>query len=206
MLACLRHIVPGHAHVKSGQWSQLVGSQLSHKTVGIIGCGHIGKDLTHLLKSFQCQLLAYDIRNYSEFYQTNGVIATSLDQLIEESDIVTLHVPYTTLTHHIINASRIERMKKGAILINTARGNLVDEQALFFALKDKQLTAAAFDVFSLEPPLDKIHQELLQLSNFVTTPHVGGSSLEAILAMGRAAIEGLENPKQAREFLENSWK
>ena len=148
-----------------------------------------GKDLVPLLQPFGCQVLVYDIRDYPDFYAAYGVEAVSLETLLARSDIVTLHVPLDDSTCGMLDAQRLAMLKSTAILINAARGGLVDEAALKQMLQRKCLAAAAFDVFSVEPPQD---QELLALPNFLATPHIGGSAHEAILAMGRAAIDGLD--------------
>ena len=116
----------------------------------------------------------------------------NLDNLLMNSDIVTLHVPLDDSTSNILNESKLKMMKSSAILINTARGGLVDENALKESLKKKHIAAAAFDVLLNEPPTD---YELICLDNFFVTPHIGGSANESILAMGIAAIEGLDNNK-----------
>jgi D-3-phosphoglycerate dehydrogenase len=113
-----------------------------------------------------------------------------LEELLQGSDIVTLHVPLNDSTRNILTADRLAMMKPDAILINTARGGLVDEAALLHMLTDGKLAGAGFDVFTTEPPENL---ELLRLPNFLATPHIGGSSEEAILAMGRAAIKGLDD-------------
>lgn len=189
-IALLRHVPAANREVVSGTWRQHVGGYLSGRVVGIIGCGHIGKDLVQLLRAFDCRILAHDIRNYAEFYTANGVEAVGLGELLSRSDIVTLHVPLDSSTQGMLDAHRLALLKPTAVLINAARGGLVDEDALKAMLKGKQLAAAAFDVFAVEPPLDR---ELLELPNFFATPHIGGSAVEAVLAMGRAAIEGLEH-------------
>ena len=143
----------------------------------------------HLLKPFDCSILVNDVVNYNDFYLKNNVEAVPLNSLLRRADIVSLHVPLNDSTHLMLDESRLSSMKQGAILINTARGDLVDEFVLKSKLKDGSLSAAAFDVFSIEPPQD---HELLKLPNFLSTPHIGGSSMEAILAMGRSAIDGLE--------------
>lgn len=189
-ISLLRHVPAANREVVSGTWQQHVGGYLSGRVVGIIGCGHIGKDLVLLLRAFGCQILAHDIRNYGEFYTDNDVEAVDLEGLLSRSDIVTLHVPLDSSTQGMLDAHRLALLQPTAILINTARGGLIDEGALKAMLKDKRLAAAAFDVFAVEPPLD---QELLGLPNFLATPHIGGSAVEAVLAMGRAAIEGLDH-------------
>lgn len=188
-IAMLRHVPSANCEVLAGRWRQHVGGYLTGRTVGIIGCGNIGKDLVLLLQAFSCRILANDIRDYANFYATHGVEALGLDTLLQQSDIVTLHVPLDDTTRGLLNAARLAKLKPTAILINAARGGIVDESALKQMLREKRLAAAAFDVFELEPPQDR---ELLALPNFLATPHIGGSALEAILAMGRAAIDGLD--------------
>ena len=188
-IAMLRHVPAAYREVLSGTWRQHVGGHLAGRTVGIIGCGHIGKDLVPLLQAFDCQILVNDIRDYPDFYAAHGVEPVSLETLLARSDIVTLHVPLDDSTRGMLDARRLAIMKPTAVLINTARGELVDEAALKQLLQSKRLAAAAFDVFAVEPPQD---QELLALPNFLVTPHIGGSAEEAILAMGRAAINGLD--------------
>lgn len=188
-IALLRHIPAANREVLSGTWRQHVGRQLTGKTVGIVGCGHIGKDLVPLLNAFECRVLANDILDFPDFYARHSVEAMSLDHLLAESDIVTLHVPLNESTRGMLDARRLARMKTSAILINCARGGLVDENGLREMLTSGRLAGAGFDVLADEPPGDR---RLLDLPNFLVTPHIGGSSFEAILAMGRAAIQGLD--------------
>jgi D-3-phosphoglycerate dehydrogenase len=189
-IAMLRHVPAAHREVLAGNWRQHVGGYLTKRTVGIIGCGNIGKDLVSLLKVFDCPILVYDIRDYREFYESHAIEAVSLEDLLTRSDIVTLHVPLDESTHNMLDAQRLALLKPTAVLINAARGGLVDERELKVMLRDKRLAAAAFDVFAVEPPQDF---ELLGLPNFLVTPHIGGSANEAILAMGMAAIDGLDH-------------
>jgi D-3-phosphoglycerate dehydrogenase len=161
---------------------------LSTRTVGIIGCGHVGQDLVKLLTPFSCRVLAHDIREYREFYHAHGVTPVSLDQLLAEADVVTLHVPLDASTRGMIGPAQIARMRKGAVLINAARGGLVDEAAWAAALGSGHLAGGAADVYQAEPAASPA---LLALPTFLGTPHIGGSSEEAQQAMGRAAIEGL---------------
>jgi D-3-phosphoglycerate dehydrogenase len=189
-IAMLRHVPAAQREILSGTWRQLVGGHLSGRTVGIIGCGHVGKDLVSLLKVFGCPILVYDIRDYREFYELHAIEAVSLEVLLTRSDIVTLHVPLDESTRIMLDAQRLALLRPTAVLINTARGGLVDEKALKEMLRTNRLAAAAFDVFAVEPPQDS---ELLALPNFLATPHIGGSAQEAILAMGRAAIDGLDH-------------
>lgn len=188
-VSMLRHFPAAQREILGGTWRQLVGGQLSGRTVGIIGCGFVGKDLVQLLQPWGCTLLAHDILEFPEFYAQHQVEAVSLDTLLARSDVVTLHVPQDASTRNLLSAERLRLLKPTAILINAARGGLVDETEVREMLKSGRLAAAAFDVFGTEPPQDT---ELLNLPNFLATPHIGGSSEEAILAMGRSAIEGLD--------------
>ena len=187
----LRGVPMANAEVRGSTWRQVIGPQLSDCTLGIVGCGHVGKELGRILRNgFGCRVLAHDVLDLPAYYAETGVEPVPMKRLLSECDVVSLHVPFGTGTHNLIDAGALAQMKDTAVLINTARGGLVDEAALKAALMNKKLFAAAFDVFACEPPED---QELLNLSNFLATPHIGGSSSEAILAMGRAAIEGLSD-------------
>lgn len=189
MISLLRRLPEIHLDLRGGVWKNLVGRQLSEKTVGIIGCGNIGKDLAVILRLFGCHILVNDIQSFPEFYKTHQIEPVSLNELLQRSDIVTLHVPLTERTRGMLGPLELGLMKKGAILINAARGGLVDEKELKRLLINGKLGGAGFDVLATEPPLDF---ELIKLTNFILTPHIGGSSEEAVLAMGRAAITGLD--------------
>ena len=191
-IAVLRQVYPSNREVLSGTWRQLFGPEISGKTVGIVGCGNVGKDLSRLLKPFGCRVLAHDIRDFAAFYAANGVEPVGLEALLRDADIVTLHLPLDPSTRNILSAERLALMKPGAILINAARGGLLDEAALKAMLVDGRLAGAALDVFETEPPPDR---ELVMLENVLTTPHIGGSAMEANLAMGRAAITGLDDAR-----------
>jgi phosphoglycerate dehydrogenase-like enzyme len=204
-IAMLRQVPAANREVLSGTWRQIVGGELSGKTVGIVGCGHIGKDLVPLLKAFGCSILAHDVLHFPEFYAAHGVEPVELEMLLRRSDVVTLHLPLNDSTRGLINADRLAMLKHTAVLINAARGGLVDEITLKNVLREKRIAAAAFDVFAMEPPQD---QELLALPNFLATPHIGGSSHEAIVAMGRAAIAGLdvnEIPYSRCPVIDGDW-
>jgi D-3-phosphoglycerate dehydrogenase len=188
-IALLRHFGPAIGETPNGIWQNRVGGCISGRTFGIIGCGHIGKDLVRILQAFDCQILANDILDFPDFYSENQVRPVELEELLQSADIVTLHVPLDESTRNLLSGERLALMRPESILINAARGGIVDEQALKMMLQNDRLAGAAFDVFATEPPNDL---ELLRLPNFLATPHIGGSSEEAILAMGRAAIDGLD--------------
>lgn len=189
MIALARSIVPLAADVARGVSTHLGGRQLSTAVVGVLGCGHVGQQVARLCRAFGAKILAHDIRTYEDFYRDHDVRPRSLAALLAESDIVTIHVPLDRSTQRMIGARELALMKPSAFLINTARGGIVDEQALKSALLEQRLAGAAFDVFESEPPSD---HELLGLRNFIGTPHIGGGTQEAALAMGRAAIGGLD--------------
>jgi len=189
-IALLRHVRNANRAVEAGTWPQFPGRQLSDRVVGVVGCGHVGKDVARLLRAFDCRVLVHDIRDFPDFYRRHGVEPTGLERLLKESDVVTLHLPLDVSTRNILSAARLSLLKPEAILINAARGGLVDEQALKAMLKSGRLAGAACDVFADEPPADL---ELVRLPNFIATPHIGGAAEEAALAMGRAAIAGLED-------------
>jgi len=189
-ISLLRHVPASHREVLSGTWRQHIGGQLSGRTVGIIGCGFVGQDLVRMLQPFKCTILVNDIKNYDDFYRKYNIKAVSKEELLANSDIVTLHTPLDNSTKNMLTADRMLLMKSDAILINVARGGLLDEVTLKKMLIDKRLGGAALDVFSIEPPEDK---DLLKLPNFIVTPHIGGSASEAIIAMGMSAISGLDN-------------
>jgi phosphoglycerate dehydrogenase-like enzyme len=189
MIALCRSMVPLAHDLAAGEWRHPGGTQLSSSTVGILGCGNVGQQVARLLRPFGATILAHDIRAYDQFYDESGVAPVTLAALLERSDIVTLHLPLDGSTRGLIDARALGSMKPGAFLVNTARGGIVDEQALKEALIAGRLGGAAFDVFAIEPPVDR---EMLNLPNFIGTPHIGAGTREAVLAMGRAAIEGLE--------------
>ena len=189
IVTLLRCVPASNRDMRDGMWNRRTGRLLTDKTVGIIGCGFIGKDLTRLLQPFGCRVIANDIRDYPEFYAENGVEPVSLEALLPASDVVTLHVPLDSSTRNILSAERLALMKPDAVLINAARGSLVDEAALKVALKEDRLAGAAIDAFTDEPTEDS---ELVNLPNFWGTPHMGAATSETALALGRAAIEGLE--------------
>ncbi len=191
MLDLGRSIVPLAREMPEGGWRRPGGRQLSSSTVGIVGCGHVGQTVARLCRAFGSRVLAHDVVRYDEFYRDADVQPVPLDVLLSESDIVTIHVPLDRSTRDLIGAGEIARMKASAFLINTARGGIVDEHALKSALMERRIAGAAFDVYDVEPPADR---QLLGLPTFVGTPHIGGSTGEAVLAMGRAAIAGLDDP------------
>jgi D-3-phosphoglycerate dehydrogenase len=189
MIALLHRLPEGDALVKSGGWRQLRGRELSGRTVGIVGCGHVGKEMVRLLGPFGCSVLAHDSLDFADFYRERGVESCDLETLLRRSDLITLHLPLDHTTQNILSEDRFAVLRPDVVLINCARGGLVDEAALFRFLASHPGASAGFDVFAEEPPSGS---PLMKLPNFLCSPHIGGSSEEAVLAMGLAAIEGLE--------------
>jgi phosphoglycerate dehydrogenase-like enzyme len=186
MLALLRHLPTVTKLVRQGEWRQVQGSTLTGRTVGIVGFGHVGRDLAGLLGAFACRVLAYDVMPLSAL--PSHVEQVDLETLVSSSEIVTLHTVLNDDTRNLLDRDRIGAMRPDALLVNTSRGGLVDEDALYDALSSGHLAGAALDVFSREPPGE---HPLLRLDQVIVTPHIGGSTREAVLAMGRAAIDGL---------------
>lgn len=183
MLAILRGICLMDGKIRSGEWPRPIGSLLAGKMVGIIGCGRIGAYVARLVHSFGCNVMGYDpyIKN-SPF-----CALCDLDDLLREADIVTLHIPCTRENHHIISRERIFAMKKGAVLINAARGGLIDEEALYDALVKEHISGAALDCFEREP----YSGPLAKLENVVLTSHVGSNAKEARKVMEQQALNNL---------------
>lgn len=188
MITLSRNMFMSANQLKAGGWHKFGGRQLSGLTIGIIGLGHIGQELVRLLQPFEPTILANDIADRSEFATTHGVQLVGLSTLVSRSDIITIHTPLTALTHHLINAGTLSLMKPTAIVINTARGPVIDQAALTESLANGVIGAAALDVYAVEPETDA---RLLALPNLFCTPHIGGNSIEAVLAMGREAIHHL---------------
>ncbi len=187
-LSLLRNIYVTSNKLKNSDWFKNGGTQLSGKTIGIIGVGNIGKDLVSLLKPFGCRILVNDIIDQSDYYRENGLVEATKEEVYADSDVVTIHTPLTADTSQLINADTLSKMKPTAILLNTARGGIVNLSDLKQALQQGQIAGAALDVYDTEPPADKV---LLALPNLINTPHIGGNSAEAVQAMGESAIDGL---------------
>ncbi|MCC6473869.1 MAG: phosphoglycerate dehydrogenase [Burkholderiales bacterium] len=192
MINLLRKVGTFNLGLRSGQWPKSrLGLQLRGRTVGIHGCGHVGKELVRLLQPFGVTLLACDRVDYADFYREHGVSPVSPQELWERSEVLTIHLPKNSSTIGMYHAGVLDRLRPGVFLVNTARGQIVDEAALKERLEDGRIAAAAFDVYSREPPATPLLAQLLQLPNFFGTPHIGGSAREAWEAMLRAGIRGI---------------
>lgn len=178
MLAVSRHTAPAHASLKDGQWnrSQYVGTELYEKTLGIVGFGRIGRLVAERALAFGMDVVAYDPFVSEEIGRNLGVTLVDLDDLYAQADYITLHTAAVAETINMINAESIAQMKDNVVIINAARGTLIDDQALADGLKAGKVKAAALDVFVKEPPEDN---PLIGLDNVLHTPHLGASSQEA---------------------------
>ena len=188
MISLARRIAISTHHLKSGRWVKNGGVQVLGKKVGLIGLGHVGKQTARVLQAVGCSILAHDLLDLSAYCAAHGIERCSLDQLLGESDFVSLHVPLTPRTRSMIGAPQLRKMKRSAFLINTARGGIVEEDDLADALQEGTIAGAASDVFADEPTS---HERLLGMETFIGTAHVGGNSREAIHAVGMAAVENL---------------
>jgi D-3-phosphoglycerate dehydrogenase len=189
ILNLLKKINKHDKKVKQNQWKPEIGNLLSEKTIGIIGLGRIGKKLVQMLKGFKVKIIAYDIKPDEKFIQNNNVETTTLDTLLQKSDIITLHLPITEETKNIIGEKQLQMIKPHAIIINTARGGLIDENTLYNMLKNKKIAGAAMDAFEQEPYTGK----LKELDNVILTPHIGTFTVETRKNMEIEAANNLIN-------------
>lgn len=179
MLAVSRHTVSAHNSLAAGEWNraQFAGVELYDKVLGIVGLGRIGRLVAERAKAFGMTVLAHDPFVKAEEAATLGVSLVDLDQVLSQADYLTLHTAITPQTTQMINDPAIKKMKKGVVIINVARGKLIDEAALAEALQDGHVKAAALDVYTSEPPA--ADNPLLGLPNVLHTPHLGASTAEA---------------------------
>lgn len=189
ILNLLKKVVNVDKNAKKDVWKPEIGNLLSTKTVGIVGLGRIGKQLVKFLQPFNCKILVYEIKPDKEFISKYKIDLVSLDKLMKKSDVISLHVSYNKQTHHLIGKKELDMMKDSAILINTARGGLIDEKLLYTYLKDKKIAGAAIDVFEDEPNTGK----LKNLENIILTPHIGTFTIETRKHMEIEAANNLIN-------------
>jgi len=189
MFALSRHIVQGTTSMRNGEWlkKKLKGSELYGKTLGIIGIGRIGREVARRAIALGMKVISYD--PYVDKIDMEGVELVDLDTLLSNSDFITLHIPHTDETHHLIGKDAFEKMKDGVYLINCARGGVVDEEALYEYMKSGKVKGAGFDVFEKEPPENL---KLLELENFICTPHIGASTKEGQARVGEEIVKILK--------------
>ena len=187
ILASRRRLRPFYWQVARGEWKKTVVHETVGSTVGIVGFGAVGKTLASLLKGFGCTVLAYDPQMKPDQASHLGVKLVSLDELLVKSDAISLHVPYNKQTHHLINANALRQMKPSAVVVNTSRGNVIDEDALCDALEQQIIAGAALDVYGQEPL--SIHSRLLEQENVLLTPHIASQTEESLWRIYQMAID-----------------
>ena len=183
ILCLLRGIHNSCQSIRGGFWERPMGTLLAFRTVGIVGMGRIGKKTIEMIKPFGCRILGYD--PYAE--APEGVEPVDLDTLFREADVISLHIPFNEENHHLIDKEAIEKMRDGTIIVNYARGGLIDEEALNSAIESKKLGGAALDCFECEP----YEGPLKEYPNVLLTGHIGSYALEGRVIMETQAVENL---------------
>jgi len=189
MISMAREIPRADREIRNGNWikKELMGSELKGKYLGIVGLGNIGKRLGRLARALNMNIIGYDVIPIDdEFSKEVGLMKADLDTLLTSADYVSFHVPLLDSTHHMINAEKLKMMKNTARIINTSRGGVIDEEALYNSLKDGSLAGAALDVFEVEPATEN---KLITLPNFIATPHTGAQTKEAQLLAANIIAE-----------------
>ena len=190
IMALARQIPQAHASLQSGKWerNKFMGFEVRGKTLGLVGLGRIGAEVARRARGLEMNVLAYDPVVSTDRAAQLGVTLATLDDVLAQSDFISLHVPLIDATRNLINAARLAQMKPTAYLINAARGGIVDEAALVEALERRQIAGAALDVFAKEPPTDS---PLLGHPRVITLPHLGASTVEAQALTGVDVAEGV---------------
>lgn len=194
ILAAARRLTEAEAYLRDGQWDgwklkQFLGLDVHHATLGIFGLGRIGQVVARRAVGFEMKVLYHDVRRAaSEIEQACRASFVNKDELLAQADIVTIHVPYSAATHHLIGKPELERMKPTAILVNASRGGVVDDAALIEALRSEAISGAGLDVFENEP---KLNPGFLELKNVALAPHIASSSKATRLKMAMLAAQNL---------------
>jgi D-3-phosphoglycerate dehydrogenase len=190
LLAAVRNLVPEANYVAQGRWTRITGTELCGKTLGIVGLGRIGREVAVRARAFGMKLLGHGHYWDEEFARTNGITRVdAFDDLLRRADVVSLHTKLTAETRHLINARNIGLLRAGAVIVNCARGELIELGALVAALKSQSLLAYAADVLDQEPP--PADHPLLGLPNVVLTPHIGSRTHESVQRQATCAVENL---------------
>ncbi|MDA8228004.1 MAG: phosphoglycerate dehydrogenase [Desulfitobacterium hafniense] len=195
ILASARQIVSADKRTRQGFWGPIIGQDVFGKTLGVLGLGQIGRALIQRAKGFEMNILGYDVVHNAEFEIQYGVQAASLEAVIANSDYISVHLPLFDSTRNILSHKEFELMKSTAFIINTSRGGVVDEQALYEALSKNKIAGAALDVFSIEPP---VKSSFFELDNVIVTPHMGaytGGTMGAISDIVSESIVNVLNGK-----------
>lgn len=190
MLAAVRNLVVEANHVAAGRWTRITGNELCGKTLAIIGFGRIGKEVAIRARAFGLRVIGYGNywdEDFARWYQIERVL--DLDEVLRQADIVSLHTKLTPATKHMLDASKLRLLRKGAVIVNTGRGELLELTALVDALKSQHLLAYAADVLDQEPP--PADHPLLGLPNAILTPHIGSRTHESVQRQATCAVENL---------------
>ena len=196
ILSLARRIPEADKKTKSGKWEKIIGKSVWEKTLGVIGLGKIGRQVVKRAKGFEMNILAFDIVKDKKIVQKYGIKYVNLEKLLQKSDYITIHIPLNDATRNMISYEELEKMKKDAFLINTSRGGIVDEEALYNALRNNKLRGAALDVYNNEPLRES---PLKELDNVIMTPHIGAYTEEAIENMSMQAAQNLIDVLEGRE-------
>jgi len=193
MLAAARRIAESDRYTRAGKFknwttSLYVGQEVTGKTVGIIGGGKIGASFAKKAKGFDMKILYTDMIQNKALEEEFGAVFTDMDTLLKESDFITVHVPLTESTRHLIGIEQFKKMKKTAVFVNTSRGPVVDEKALAQALREGYIWSAGIDVYENEP---QVEPDLLKLENVVLTPHIGSATVDTRERMGMVAVKNV---------------
>lgn len=191
MISLARLIPYAHSELSKGNWlkKSLIGTELSGKYLGIVGVGNIGRNVGRIARGMRMNIIGYDIYPISrEYINEVGMINADLNTLVESSDFITIHVPLSADTYHLFDSNLLSRMKKSAYIVNSSRGGIVDEKALYDLLQDQKIAGAGLDVFEVEPPTNK---KFLELPNVLCTPHIGAQTKEAQGLAARVISEKL---------------
>lgn len=197
MLSLARKIPNSDSQVRAGKWPKVFGQSVFGKTLGIIGLGAIGRSMVQRAKGFEMKVIAYDSFWNKEYAETNGVTYSSIDEILKEADFITLHVPLTPETTNSIGIEQLRNMKSTAFLINASRGGVVDEEALYRALKEGKIAGAGLDVFSTEPPTDS---PLFELDNVILSPHMGGFTDGALATTSEFIAQSIVDSLDGKEL------
>ena len=196
ILSLARKIPEADRKTKSGKWEKIIGKSVWKKTLGVIGLGKIGRQVVKRAQGFEMNILVFDIAEDNKFAQKYGIKYINLEKLLQKSDYISIHIPLNDATRSMISYEELKKMKKDAFLINTSRGGIVDEEALYDALINKQLRGAALDAYKNEPLQET---PLKELDNVIMTPHIGAYTEEAIDNMGIQAAQNLIDVLEGRE-------
>lgn len=195
-LSLARRIPSADRSVKQGQWPRMVGDQINEKVLGIIGLGQVGKKVARRALGFDMKVITYDVIKDEAFARKHGIAYVALDDVLGQSDFISIHVPLIPPTRNLIGERELGLMKKGAYLVSISRGGIVNEDALYRALKEGKIKGAALDVFSQEPPKES---PLLTLENVILSPHMAGYTYEALRDTGMICVRSIIDVFEGRK-------